>query len=213
MKKVLLTQRIIEAENYPETRAGLALDWAELFATLPAVPLAVPYGFPTVDFLNETRPDALILTGGNDLSVIDDSPANRRRDALETEILELAIERNLPVLAVCRGFQFIAARFGLTPVAIEAHIGKTHAVNVDPAASASRYFEILKRLTAVNSFHRYGIPEAPSAARALVRASDGTVEAFEHDKQRILALAWHPERQGPSQNIDRELITTHLELS
>src|SRR6266478_6112563 len=55
--------------------------------------------------------DGLLLTGGGDLdpALFDVAPS---RDTLETAVLHVALERGLPVLAVCRGLQVLNVALG-----------------------------------------------------------------------------------------------------
>ena len=57
------------------------------------------------------RPKGLILSGGNDLHNIIKLKENLIRDAHEKKLLKLAIKNKIPILAVCRGFQFVAKFF------------------------------------------------------------------------------------------------------
>ncbi|MCG5531304.1 gamma-glutamyl-gamma-aminobutyrate hydrolase family protein [Halorhodospira halochloris] len=45
---------------------------------------------------------------------------------------------------------------------------------------------------------------------ALAWAEDGSVEALRHSDLPWLGIMWHPERDTPTAEADRKLITTHL---
>ncbi len=212
LKRILLSQRLVTNDTYAEQRSALALDWGSFFSELPAVPIAVPYEFSVETFFSEVCPDGVILSGGNDLSVIDNNGLNSKRDELEAQLLQLSLKAGIPVLGVCRGAQFLAAELGGEVKRTPGHVVPYHEASATEAASESRFGKLVGAIRAVNSSHSYGIDSVPVGTRALVKAFDGTVEAFEHLDRPILALLWHPERKGPSQDVDRQLVRRHFEL-
>ena len=91
--------------------------------------------------------DGLLLTGGTDLNPKlyhqDRHPAgdppDDARDALELRLLGAALERDLPVLAICRGMQlFNIAHGGTLLQDVEGHrrpgVPEAHAVTVEAGA-------------------------------------------------------------------------------
>ncbi len=68
--------------------------------------------------------DGLVVTGGGDVSAgrYGQEPDGRNggtsdeRDELELQLIDAAVERDLPLLAVCRGLQVLNVRFGGTLV-------------------------------------------------------------------------------------------------
>ena len=127
------------------------------------------------------------------------------RDEHELGLLRRALERDLPVICICRGHELLNVAFGGTLVQdIE---GDGHKWQND---TTSRWHEVLvaagTRLAAVygnggpmrvNSRHHQGItPDrvAPGLEVA-AQARDGVVEAMESREQRwVLGIQWHPER-------------------
>ena len=122
---------------------------------------------------------------------------DRTRDALESALLREALERDLPVLAICRGLQLLNAALGGT---LEQHIEghsfrkqrDAHSIAIVPG---SRLESILGAgQYVVNSgHHQCAATIAPGLAVA-ARAPDGVVEALEApDREFVLAVQWHPE--------------------
>jgi putative glutamine amidotransferase len=152
--------------------------------------------------------DALCLTGGGDIEpsrygahaepeTDDVDPA---RDALELGLLSHALERDLPVLGICRGFQLInVAKGGALVQHVAGHsrsLGALHAHEAWPTAGSLLSAATSASPHAVNSSHHQAVTDdvlAPGLV-ATVRI-DGLVEAFEDPSRAwIVAVQWHPER-------------------
>jgi putative glutamine amidotransferase len=132
-------------------------------------------------------------------------------DALEVELLRLARDRALPVLAICRGHQLVNVALG---GALHQHIdGDGHRAIPCDAPSwewESRWHTVRiepdSRLAAlvgggelrVNSRHHQGVrPELLARGmRAVAFSPDGFIEASEaRDGSWLLSVQWHPERE------------------
>jgi putative glutamine amidotransferase len=119
------------------------------------------------------------------------------RDALESALLREALERDLPVLAICRGLQLLNAALGGT---LEQHIEghslrkqrDAHSVAIVPE---SRLASILGAGEyVVNSRHHQCAAAIARPLAVTARAPDGVVEALEAPEKRfVLAVQWHPE--------------------
>ena len=164
--------------------------------------------------------DGLIFSGGNDLEPegygADAHPAtvgtNPERDRGELALLKAALDRDLPVLAICRGFQVLnVARGGdivqhlPEVVGHEEHrevVGEfsEHAVRVDPSS------RIRKVAGAVKSHHHQALGRVGAGLREVAWAEDGTVEGLEDpDKPFVVGVLWHPEA-GEDQRLFEQLV-------
>ena len=84
----------------------------------------------TIDQLLDTV-DGIIMTGGHDVSpdiygeekLEDLVVCNEARDSMEKELLKQALEKDIPILGICRGIQFINAFLGGT---LYQDLGKQH---------------------------------------------------------------------------------------
>lgn len=161
--------------------------------------------------------DGLYLSGGEDIDparygepVAGSELIDVARDELEFDLLAQALERDVPVLGICRGFQVLNVHFGGS---LEQHVvghrakelgipndpegpdAMKHLVRAEPpsllaAACGSDPFT-------VNSSHHQVVTPARFAKRVL-RATvmvDGLVEALESGEHRwVVGVQWHPER-------------------
>ncbi len=174
-------------------------------------PLLVP---PTLEGVDETLDalDGIILTGGSDLDpALYDEEAHpetfgihRLRDDAELALLHGAMERDLPLLGICRGIQVINVGLGGSLhqhvpelVGHEGHKNDPpgefveHEVEVLPD---TRLAEVLGTHTRVQSHHHQGLKSIAEGLREAARAEDGLVEAVEApDKRFAVGVLWHPE--------------------
>jgi gamma-glutamyl-gamma-aminobutyrate hydrolase PuuD len=155
--------------------------------------------------------DGLILSGGNDVDPAaygaDPHAATGgvrpERDRAELALLEGALARDMPVLAVCRGSQILnVARGGNLvqhlPEAVgdEKHretpgVFSAHDVRIDPE---SRLGGLVGDRAPVKSHHHQGFGRVGGGLRETAWADDGTLEAVEDPSKRFaLGVLWHPE--------------------
>jgi putative glutamine amidotransferase len=159
--------------------------------------------------------DGLVLTGGLDVAPerygAQPHPKVKRidpaRDAFEIEVLEAALARDLPVLAICRGHQLVNVALGgtlLQHIESGEHVAdyrtegapsRGHAVRIDEGSRLAA--AVGAGDVEVNSRHHQAVlPEglAPGLKPA-AWSPDGLVEAFEGRSQRwLIGVQWHPER-------------------
>jgi putative glutamine amidotransferase len=158
------------------------------------------------------RLDGLMLTGGSDVDPArygaerhpKTQPPAVARDEFELEILAAALDRGLPVLAICRGMQVLNVARGGTlcqhlpdVVHNESHMSipgtyGRHHVRVEPASQVGA---ILGRSeSVVPTHHHQGVDRLGEGLVPSAWADDGTVEALEYPALPFLiAVQWHPE--------------------
>jgi gamma-glutamyl-gamma-aminobutyrate hydrolase PuuD len=168
---------------------------------------------PSVEGVEETLDalDGILFSGGNDLDPesygADAHPETTgtrpERDRGELALLEGALARDMPMLAVCRGFQVLnVARGGdlvqhlPDTVGHEQHravkgVFSEHGVRID---DASRLGSVLGGEVPVKSHHHQGVGRVGDGLREAAWADDGTVEALEDPEKRFaVGVLWHPE--------------------
>lgn len=174
------------------------------------------------------RCSGLVLTGGEDVDPrrYGEDPVEElgtiapERDDLEMTALGSALERDLPVLGICRGCQVLNVYYGGTlyqdlpsqrPDTAtheqEAWGGHSHLVRVQPG---SRLDEIVHgQELSINSFHHQAVRDVGAGLEVAAVAEDGVIEAIEaRDRSWVLGVQWHPERHeatAPDSDPDRLL--------
>ena len=138
------------------------------------------------------------------------------RDATSLSLVQLAIEMELPVLAVCRGLQEVNVALGGTLHPKVHEVDGLHDHREDtaepldvqygprhPVALQGLLAQIAGADTAmVNSLHGQGIDRLAPGLRVEATAPDGLIEAgrLESPREFLLAVQWHPEwkvRENP----------------
>ncbi len=159
----------------------------------------------------------LMLTGGEDVdpAAYGQTPDGARtvspeRDGMELELLRRALERRIPVLAICRGIQLLNVGLGGTLYQdlytqrgqeidhdryreFDGHIHAIRTANAERLATVFDSDEIVQ-----NSAHHQGIRELAPGLNAVAWAPDGVVEAVEYGEDRAAwtcGVQWHPERK------------------
>lgn len=153
--------------------------------------------------------DALLMSGGGDIDPaeygeLDDgverSTVDSDRDRLERDMLKLALDRGVPVLGICRGFQVLNWRFGgKLKQDVRGH--RDAEPPVDPHEIAASPGSLLARICGaepfrVNSRHHQVVLSAPAGLRPVAYVGS-YVEAVEAAGGRwILGVQWHPETKN-----------------
>ncbi|MGH3024042.1 MAG: gamma-glutamyl-gamma-aminobutyrate hydrolase family protein [Gaiellaceae bacterium] len=190
--------------------ALIPLSYVQAIERAGGRPLLVP---PSLEGVEETLDvlDGLLFSGGSDLDPEtygaeahpETNGVHPERDRAELALLEAALARDLPVLAVCRGSQVLnIARGGDLVQHLPEVVGHENHKHT-PGVFADHDVEVLPgtRLRAlvgehapVKSHHHQGFGAIGEGLRASARAEDGTVEALEDPSRRFaLGVLWHPE--------------------
>jgi putative glutamine amidotransferase len=160
------------------------------------------------------RVSGLLLTGGGDVDpgLYGETPHDRlgrvvpERDAFELALAREALEKRLPLLAICRGQQVLNVATGGTlvqdiPSQLSGAVdhdpdterwGMAHPVRILPG---TRLRAILGADTAlVNSFHHQAVKAPGQGVVVSALADDEVVEGIEvPDHPFALGVQWHPE--------------------
>ena len=158
--------------------------------------------------------DGFLFTGGQDVDPAlyhsEKSPlcgeCSPERDKMERLILDEAMNRDKPILGICRGIQFINAALGGTlwqdiPTELSSNVIHCQkppydisSHDVEIKTDSPLYSLLKKEKISVNSYHHQGVRKLSSQLVSMAAAPDGLVEAvYAPDHKFLWAVQWHPE--------------------
>lgn len=180
MKNILITQKLIRDKHLT---LGHFLDsnWLKLMHAFNLIPIIIPNNLKLCKHIMESNQfSGAILTGGNDIG---DFP---ERDEVEMHILNDCIDKNIPLLGVCRGMQIIQKLYGSDLVEVKGHVNKAAKVLFND------------HIYNVNSFHNYGSynQENKKLITIATDVKDNLIKAIKVDDRNIFGIMWHPERKN-----------------
>ena len=202
----------------------------------------VPVMLPLTDDADELAAaldvcDGLLVTGGQDVSpaLYGEKSADALalcgelcpgRDQMEALLVPMAVERDLPMLGICRGIQVINAALGGTlwqdlprqrPSDVEHHglppyEEPVHEVEVLPATPLAAV--VGEGAYAVNSYHHQAVRDLAPDLEAMAKAPDGIVEAVWRPESRFLwGVQWHPEFSHKVDEKSRKIFSAFVEAA
>jgi putative glutamine amidotransferase len=190
--------------------ALIPLDYVDAVERAGGRPMLIP---PSELGVAETLDalDGLVFTGGADVDPslygaeahpTTDTPQTRR-DAGELALLTAALERDMPTLAICRGFQLLnVARGGDLVQHLPDTVGNDehkqvpgmfvqHSVEVK---EGTRLAGMVDERSEVASHHHQGLGRLGDGLVEAAWADDGTLEGVEDPSLRFaVGVQWHPE--------------------
>ena len=146
-----------------------------------------------------------------------------QRDALTLPLVRGAIERGIPILGVCRGFQEMNVALGGSlhqrvhesgytdhrdpGGSVDQMYGEAHELNVVAGGRLADLLEVSR--ISVNSLHWQGIDRLAEGCVIEAQADDGLIEAFSvgHAKRFAIAVQWHPEWKWWENPVSQKLLT------
>lgn len=157
--------------------------------------------------------DGLILSGGHDVNplLFNEEPHQKlggiypERDDFDFKVVKKAMNKNMPIIGICRGHQVINVANGgslyqdlslIEGCYIKHNQGSlpsqaTHTVTVEKDSVLGG---ILGEKTYSNSFHHLAVKDVADGFRIVALAEDGVVEAIEREeKPLVMGIQWHPE--------------------
>ena len=210
--------------NYTEQACKLAEGYYKSVVAAGGVPVIIPpVSDPDVILNTLCRLDGLILSGGGDHNPlwVGEQPSPKlgdvcgERDLPELLITQLAYNRQLPILGICRGIQTLAVALGghvaqdISDIQEVKHSQSadrttpTHTVTIEQDSTLYRLYQESSLPSSleetggrlfVNSFHHQAVSDAGPKFRVVARATDGIIEAIESAEHKsILGVQWHPE--------------------
>jgi putative glutamine amidotransferase len=198
-------------------RHRVSADYSEAVLAAGGLPIILPPQDGTVNQILELV-DGLIFSGGADIDPArygdaDVHPAtydiSEERDRFELELINTAVNRDLPVLCICRGIQVLNVALGGSlvqhiddqvenPLPHRQHeagfLGteSSHDVTFIEGSLAAEVFEA--PTVPVNSLHHQSLATPSEAIQVEGVSRDGVIEAVSVPSCRfVLGVQWHPE--------------------
>ena len=187
----------------------LPASYADAVAAAGGEPVLLPTGAMTAEVVG--RLDGLIVAGGADVDPArygqvagpHTAVVRPERDESELDALQAALDRDLAVLAICRGMQLLNVALGgdlvqhlpdLENAGVHdpgAGLYQRRDVRTHPGSAVGR---LLGPTVPVACHHHQALARIAPELTASAWAEDGVVEAVEAaDRRFCLAVQWHPE--------------------
>ncbi len=201
----------------PHVKAELKLAYCNAVFQAGGLPVILP---PTADKAHLDayleRMAGVIITGGafdvppemyGETARAGMGPTKPERTQFETALIKGALQRKLPILGICGGFQLINVIFGGTlvqDIATELPQARSHQQThdrsqpqhpVEVRESTMLADAVGRGQLMVNSTHHQALAKIGTNLTVSAVASDGVVEAIESraDGQFVMGVQWHPE--------------------
>jgi microsomal dipeptidase-like Zn-dependent dipeptidase/gamma-glutamyl-gamma-aminobutyrate hydrolase PuuD len=203
--------------NYDDQTCKLAEGYYKSVQRAGGVPVIVPPLTDTDAIINTLdHVDGLLLSGGGDINplLVGEEPSprlgsiNSERDIPELLITQLAYNRQIPILGICRGIQTLAVALGgkvaqdISDIAKvkhsqDAHRSEaTHSIILEKDSTLYNIYNSDAQQY-VNSFHHQAVSDPGPRFRVTAKAPDGIIEAIEsREFKSIIGVQWHPECLG-----------------
>lgn len=198
-------------------RYALANTYTAAVIAAGGIPVILPAHPQMIDDVLDSL-DGIIFSGGGDIDAKrlgeekhpEADGFDEERDEFELGAIPKVVERDMPLLGICRGIQTINVALGGSiyqdipdqiPGAIQHRQHKDgkmrddrwHDVTIKDGDNLLRQIHGLPTMT-VNSFHHQSIREIAPGMEVIATAEDGEVEAaWLPDMTFGLAVQWHPE--------------------
>lgn len=184
--------------------------------------LIIPNSTESVNYYFNRFPiEGMILSGGNDVDPElyggvrgKNSSLTIARDNTEKKMLEIAVEKKMSLLGICRGMQIINVFFGGKLIDLneneEIHPVKEHLIEI----INSKAEEILGKNSIINSYHNFGITKellSPKLKAFAICSDQKVIEGIYHPDLPIVGIQWHPERFSPDSEFNEKLVRMFME--
>lgn len=199
MKKIVFTQRVDINESYGERRDCADQRISEFIMACGYIPFPLVNNAGAIDsVIDSISPDGIILTGGNSLEKYGGNAPER--DIIDKRLIEISMDKKIPLYGFCRGMQSILDYFGNELEEVSGHVAKRHKVSGIDGTDE------------VNSYHNQACRELSSdEICATLLSEDGVIEKIRHRSLPLLGTMWHPEREDPFREEDINMLKKLME--
>ena len=222
----------IDKNRFNQTVTSIPVYYTESIERAGAIPIIIPFtkNYKSLAAMT-TFVHGFIFPGGlditpefyNEIPEKTVSDAGKDLDLFQLELLRLAMADKKPVLAICRGAQLVNIALGGTliqdipsqfPASDLVHMQKIlsfdtdHAVEIEPE---SRLHKLFGPHIRVNSRHHQSIKTPGKGLVITARATDGVIEAAQHETLPMDLIQWHPELLMQKNNAMLPLFNAFIE--
>ena len=174
----------------------------------------------------------LLIPGGGDIDPIfygmprhpRTHNVSHRRDRFELNLLHAALERDMPILAICHGMQLLNVYLGGT---LDQHLADVperldhdrdrpraepvHEITVQEGTSLA---EAMGVRGPVNSHHHQGLATVPERLQRIAWSEDGVLEAVvARGYSWVLGVQWHPEAMADTDSGQRRIFESFVDAA
>ncbi len=204
MKKFILITSSVDEKN--SSRYTLNDHYTKVIESAGGIPIISPFENPeNIDRILDMV-GGVLLSGGGDIHSKyynqelheKASLINENRDRFELELCKKALERDIPIFAICRGMQLLNVVLGGTlNQHIEGHVNDsedlTHPINVVKGSYFDKIYE--NKTFEVTTLHHQSIKDVAEDIEVIAYSEDNVVEAIKvKNKTYVVGVQYHPER-------------------
>lgn len=192
------------------------MDYSRCIEKAGGIPVNIPV-IEDEDYIDGVvnKLDGFLFSGGPDVNPLNyNQPIKKglgkiapERDIFELKLLKKVLEKDKPILGICRGYQLINVYFGgtlhqdinnnnLTDLDHVGIMGPKHNICHKVALTeGSKIHKVFnKKDVMVNSYHHQAIDKIGDKLIVTGKSEDGIIEAFEHMNHKfVMGVQWHPE--------------------
>lgn len=212
------TTRVLSTFEYPPTEDPPTGD--------------VHLGLEPTDISGLEGASGLLLPGGGDIDPewygVERHPrthnVSHRRDRFELSLLSAALERDMPVLAICHGMQLLNVHLGGT---LEQHLAddpsrlehdrdrpRAEPVHNVEVTAGTILADAIGTSAPVNSHHHQGLGRVADSLEKIAWAEDGVLEGVvASDYSWVLGVQWHPEAMADTDERERSIFELFVDAA
>lgn len=188
-KIVIYTQRVEIIDAYQERRDCADQRIPLFLEACGYIPVPISNVISDLNaFVEAIKPTGIMLTGGN--SLMEYGGNAPERDKTDRQLIEMALQNNIPLYGFCRGMQSVLDYFECRLENVQGHTAVRHPINGELGSME------------VNSYHNQACRELKKPLQIMAQTKDGVIEAAAYPERRIIVTMWHPERETSFQKTD-----------
>ncbi len=220
--------------SYDEEKKQIFLNnsYFEEIISAGGIPVAIPLCVDR-DIISEclTHIDGIVFSGGTDIDPKYYGKDNVGKskgivdflDECEELYIKLSVEKDIPILGICRGmqalnvfcggslYQDISSEYETKTIhSLEKPEVAFHNVNIPDGTLLSDM--IGSGQYRINSYHHQAVKNIAPYFSVAAISEDGIIEAIYHNNKRfVLGVQWHPERDHSEVSVNKNILIKFIE--